>query len=375
MKVNGKNYHTIWVHPDNNQIIQVIDQRKLPFEFKVIDLKSASDTFEAIQNMTVRGAPLIGVTGAYGIYLGLVNSVEDNWKTDLTLNTKYLKSARPTAVNLALLIDELVAKLVNCISLKQAFSIALYEANRMKNREIEWSEAIGDYGCNLIEDISKKKIGAPVNILTHCNAGWLACIDWGTATAPVYKAFLKGIPVHVWVDETRPRNQGARLTAWELTQEGVPHTVIPDNAGGHLMQHGMVDLCIVGSDRTTSEGDVANKIGTYLKALAAFDNKIPFYVALPSSTIDFTMRDGVREIPIEQRDGDEVSHMEGELADGQIVKMRIVNPFSSVANYGFDVTPAKYITGLITERGICGANQHAIRKLFPEGLKLERDSK
>jgi len=366
MQVNGKNYHTIWVHPDNNQTIQVIDQRKLPFEFQVIELKTPSDTFEAIQNMTVRGAPLIGVTAAYGVYLGLVNSDEDTWKAGLTQNAQYLKSARPTAVNLALLIDELISKLVNCISLEQACNISLQEANRMRNREIEWSEAIGDYGCELIEAISKNKNGAPVNILTHCNAGWLACIDWGTATAPVYKAFLKGIPVHVWVDETRPRNQGARLTAWELAQEGILHTVIPDNAGGHLMQHGLVDLCIVGSDRTTSTGDVANKIGTYLKALAANDNGVPFYVALPSSSIDFTMKDGIREIPIEQRDSEEVSHMEGELEDGQITKMRIINPLSPVANYGFDVTPARLVTALITERGICKANPADIQKLFPE---------
>ena len=366
MQVNDKNYHTIWVHPDDNKIIQVIDQRKLPFEFQVLDLMSATDTFEAIQNMTVRGAPLIGVTGAYGVYLGLVNSEDDTWKTALIRNAGYLKSARPTAVNLALLIDELLSKLVNCTSREQACNISLHEATRMKEREIKWSEAIGDYGCELIEAISKNKNGAPVNILTHCNAGWLACIDWGTATALVYKAFLKGIPVHVWVDETRPRNQGARLTAWELAQEGVPHTVIPDNAGGHLMQHGHVDLCIVGSDRTTSTGDVANKIGTYLKALAAFDNGVPFYVALPSSSIDFTMKDGVNEIPIEQRDSEEVSHIEGELEDGQIAKMRIINPLSPVANYGFDVTPARLVTALITERGICKANPADIQKLFPE---------
>lgn len=377
MQVNGTNFQTIWVHPENNQIIQVIDQRKLPFEFGLIDLKSATDAYEAIQNMTVRGAPLIGVTGAYGVYLGLINSDDENWKSVLLETAEYLKGARPTAVNLAILIDEMAAALTECDTLESATRLALEEAGRLKNREVSWSEAIGNYGCSLIEAISKtKKNGEPVNILTHCNAGWLACIDWGTATAPIYKAFLKGIQVHVWVDETRPRNQGARLTAWELFQEGVPHTVIPDNAGGHLMQHGQVDLCIVGSDRTTSTGDVANKIGTYLKALAAYDNNIPFYVALPSSTIDFTMRDGIREIPIEQRDGEEVSHIEGELANGQLVKMRIVNPTSSVANYGFDVTPARYITGLITERGICGADPAEISKLFPErGGKSERDFK
>jgi methylthioribose-1-phosphate isomerase len=366
MQVNGKNYQTIWVHPDNKQIIQVIDQRKLPFEFQIIDLKTPVDAFEAIKNMTVRGAPLIGVTGAYGIYLSLISGDDKNWRANLDKTADYLKSARPTAVNLAILIDEMMDHLAGCATKKMACDLAFEEANRMKSREIAWSEAIGDFGCELIEAISKEKNGQPVNILTHCNAGWLACIDWGTATAPIYKAFLKGIPIHVWVDETRPRNQGARLTAWELSHEGVPHTVIPDNAGGHLMQHGLVDLCIVGSDRTTSTGDVANKIGTYLKALAAFDNKIPFYVALPSSSIDFSMKDGICEIPIEQRDGDEVSFMEGKLENGQIGKIRIVNELSPVANYGFDVTPAKYVTALITERGICKANREDMLKLFPE---------
>ena len=366
MQVDGKNFHTIWVDPDNQHIIKVIDQRKLPFEFQVVDLLTPADAYDAIKNMTVRGAPLIGVTGAYGIYLSLVHGDQDNWKAILKQSAEYLKSARPTAVNLSILIDEMVSLLTDCPSKEMARTIALQEANKMKLREIAWSEAIGNFGCDLIESISKEKGGAPVNILTHCNAGWLACIDWGTATAPIYKAFQKQIPIHVWVDETRPRNQGARLTAWELSQEGVPHTVIPDNAGGHLMQHGLVDLCIVGSDRTTSTGDVANKIGTYLKALAAFDNHIPFYVALPSSSIDFAMSDGIQEIPIEQRDGEEVSFMEGKLENGQIAKIKIVSEMSSVANYGFDVTPAKFVTALITERGICKANREAILTLFPE---------
>ncbi len=366
MLVNGTNYHTIWVHPESDHIIQVIDQRQLPFEFKIIDLKTLEETFEAIRNMTVRGAPLIGVTGAYGIYLALLNCNEKNWREDLKKSAVYLKSARPTAVNLAILIDEMITSLNGCSSLNSARGLALKEANRMKKREISWSEAIGNYGCELIETISKEKNGEPVNILTHCNAGWLACIDWGTATAPIYKAFQKGIPLHVWVDETRPRNQGARLTAWELAQEGVPHTVVPDNAGGHLMQHGMVDLCIVGSDRTTATGDVANKIGTYLKALAAFDNKLPFYVALPSSSIDFSMKDGVREIPIEQRDGEEVSWMEGELENGLIGRIKVINKSSPVANFGFDVTPAKFVTALITERGISKASEEEILKLFPK---------
>ena len=366
MQVGGINFQTIWVNPDNKHIIQVIDQRKLPFEFQIIDLETSLDAFEAIKNMTVRGAPLIGVTGAYGVYLGLLNDKSKNWKANLLASAEFLKSARPTAVNLAILIDEIISLLVDCPDKEYACNKALDVANQMKYREIGWSEAIGNHGYELIESISRKKPGQPVNILTHCNAGWLACIDWGTATAPIYKAFQKGIPVHVWVDETRPRNQGARLTAWELSQEGVPHTVIPDNAGGHLMQHGLVDLCIVGSDRTTSSGDVANKIGTYLKALAAFDNKIPFYVALPSSSIDFTMKNGIREIPIEQRDAEEVSYMEGKLENGQIGKIRIVNEKSPVANYGFDVTPAKYVTALITERGICKANREGILSLFPE---------
>jgi methylthioribose-1-phosphate isomerase len=366
MLVSGKNYQTIWVHPGNKEIVQVIDQRKLPFEFEIIDLITPSDAFEAINNMTVRGAPLIGVTGAYGIYLGLVNGIDQNWRKSLSENAGYLKSARPTAVNLAILIDEMMDQLNECTTIEMACETALSEVNRMKLREILWSEAIGDHGCKLIREISKSKNGEPVNIMTHCNAGWLACVDWGTATAPIYKAFLEGIPLHVWVDETRPRNQGGRLTAWELVQQGIPHTVIPDNAGGHLMQHGMVDICIVGSDRTTSTGDVANKIGTYLKALAAYDNKIPFYVALPSSSIDFTMKDGVLEIPIEQRDGEEVSWMEGKLENGNIGKVRIINEGSPVANYGFDVTPARFVTGLITERGICETSGEAIIKLFPE---------
>jgi methylthioribose-1-phosphate isomerase len=366
MRVNGKNYHTIWVHPEDRRVIQVIDQRLLPFEFRIVDLETQVDAFEAIRNMTVRGAPLIGVTGAFGIYLGLINFQGADWKEGLTSAAGYIKSARPTAVNLAILVDEMVPGLLGCSSLDEAGKLALELANSMKSREIAWSEAIGNYGCDLIGEISKSKQGKPVNILTHCNAGWLACIDWGTATAPIYKAFQKGIPIHIWVDETRPRNQGARLTAWELSQEGIPHTVIPDNAGGHLMQHGMVDLCIVGSDRTTATGDVANKIGTYLKALAAFDNHIPFYVALPSSSIDFSMRDGISEIPIEERDAEEVSWMEGLLEDGTIARVNIIGSESPVANYGFDVTPSRYVTALITERGICGANEKEIRHLFPE---------
>jgi methylthioribose-1-phosphate isomerase len=366
MKVNGKNYHTIWIHPENKQIIQVIDQRKLPFEFTIVDLENCDDAYFAIRDMTVRGAPLIGVTGAFGIYLALLEIGDQDWKNDLVKKADYLKSARPTAVNLTVLIDEIMPKLLECSYKPEATAKALTEAERLKLREIEWSELIGEFGYKLIEEISLKKEGQPVNILTHCNAGWLACIDWGTATAPIYKAFKKGIPLHIWVDETRPRNQGARLTTWELANEGVPHTVIPDNAGGHLMQHGLVDLCIVGSDRTAASGDVANKIGTYLKALAAHDNNIPFYVALPSSSIDFGIEDGILEIPIEQRDADEVRWLEGLTIDGNYSKLQIIPNCNPVANYGFDVTPAKYVTGLITERGICEANQKGIAALFPE---------
>lgn len=366
MKINGENYHTIWIHPENKKIVQVIDQRKLPFKFEVIDLKNCEEAFFAIKEMTVRGAPLIGVTGAFGIYLAFFEIGDHDWKSELIKKAEYLKSARPTAVNLAILINEIMFNFLECNSKKEALDIALAEAEKLKLREIKWSEAIGEFGCKLIEEISRKKDGQPVNILTHCNAGWLACIDWGTATAPIYKAFRKGIPLHIWVDETRPRNQGARLTAWELANEGVPHTVIPDNAGGHLMQHELVDLCIVGSDRTTATGDVANKIGTYLKALAAHDNKIPFYVALPSSSIDFGMENGILEIPIEQRDADEVRWIEGLTSDGIYDKLQIIPDFNPVANYGFDVTPAKYVSGLITERGICDANRQAIATLFPE---------
>jgi methylthioribose-1-phosphate isomerase len=366
MRVNGTQYHTIWVDPENESIIKVIDQCKLPFEFKIVELKNCEDVFHAIHEMVVRGAPLIGVAGAYGIYLSLLGLKGSEWKNQLADCASHLKSARPTAVNLAILIDELSANLSNCSSLEEAAKIALDEVNRLKLREIEWSEAIGNFGCQLIERISEQKKGETVNILTHCNAGWLACIDWGTATAPIYKAFNKGIPLHVWVDETRPRNQGARLTAWELSQEGIPHTVVPDNTGGHLMQHGLVDICIVGSDRTTSTGDVANKIGTYLKALAAADNKIPFYVALPSSSIDFSMTDGIREIPIEKRGADEVRWIEGVNSDGEIGSVKIIPDEIAVANWGFDVTPARYITGLITERGICKADSESILSLFPE---------
>ncbi|WP_321370609.1 S-methyl-5-thioribose-1-phosphate isomerase [uncultured Draconibacterium sp.] len=364
MKIQGKHYHTIWVDEKDSAIVKVIDQRKLPFVFETFSLRSADDAFFAIKEMVVRGAPLIGVTAAYGMYLALLHLKQENREQELNEVAGYLKTSRPTAVNLAFAVDEMLAFI-----LAQKEEAGLKEkvqakAAALKQLEIEYGDSIGEYGVKLIEAIYKAK-GSTVNILTHCNAGWLACIDWGTATAPIYKAHLKGIPVHVWVDETRPRNQGARLTAYELGEQGVSHTVIPDNAGGHFMQHGMVDMVIVGSDRTTVTGDVANKIGTYLKALAAHDNKVPFYVALPSSTFDWEMHDGVKEIPIEQRAADEVAEIEG-WHNNEIKSVQLIPESSAVANYGFDVTPARLVSGLISERGICKANKESILELYPE---------
>lgn len=299
----------------------------------------------------------------------LLNFDETDFETYIVRNAEKLKTTRPTAVNLAFAVDEISNFILKNKSSNILPELVLGKVETLKMQEVINSEKIGEFGLTLIEAIYART-KQTVNILTHCNAGWLACIDWGTATAPIYKAHLKGIPVHIWVDETRPRNQGARLTAFELGEQGVPHTVIPDNTGGHLMQHAMVDIVIVGSDRTTANGDVANKIGTYLKALAAFDNNIPFYVALPSSTFDFTMNDGIREIPIEQRNATEVTEMEG-IAGGKIETVRIIPKKSPVANYGFDVTPARLVTGLITERGICKANKEGILELFPEQKQIK----
>ncbi|MDX8341606.1 S-methyl-5-thioribose-1-phosphate isomerase [Draconibacterium sp. IB214405] len=366
MKIQGKHYHTIWVDEQDSTIIQVIDQRKLPFVFETFALRTADDAYFAIKEMVVRGAPLIGVTAAYGMYLALLILSQNNWENDLKQVAEYLKSSRPTAVNLAFAVDEMLDFILENKENADLKEKVLAKAAELKQLEIDYGNSIGEHGLQLIEKIYEKK-GDTVNILTHCNAGWLACIDWGTATAPVYKAHLKGIPVHVWVDETRPRNQGARLTSYELGEQGVPHTVIPDNAGGHLMQHDMVDLVIVGSDRTTVTGDVANKIGTYLKALAAHDNRVPFYVALPSSTFDWEMHDGVKEIPIEQRSADEVAEIEGWHND-LIQTVRLIPKNSPVANYGFDVTPARLVSGLISERGICKADKTSILNLYPEKI-------
>jgi len=369
MKIQGKHYHTIWVKDEDLKTIQVIDQRKLPFKFEMFDLVSVEDAFFFFFEMVVRGAPLIGVTAAYGMYLALLDFRYGNIEDYLLEKAEYLKSSRPTAVNLAFAVDQMTTFMLDNQSDAELIPRTFKKATQLKEKEIEFGDKIGEFGVKIIEDIYNKK-RETVNILTHCNAGWLACIDWGTATAPIYKAHLKGIPVHVWVDETRPRNQGSRLTAYELGEEGVSHTVIPDNTGGHLMQHGMIDMVIVGSDRTTITGDVANKIGTYLKALAAKDNEVPFYVALPSSTFDWEIEDGVKEIPIEQRDPLEVAEIEG--WDGKDIKsVKLIPENSRVVNYGFDVTPARLVTGLITERGICEAKKESIARIFPEILKYK----
>ena len=312
--------------------------------------------------MQVRGAPLIGATAAYGVWLALIGDASDE---NLERAYATLLATRPTAINLKWALDEMVAAVRNRPRAERA-AAALRRANEIAEEDVAINRAIGRHGLKIIEEIAARKNGGRVNVLTHCNAGWLATVDWGTATAPIYMAHDKGLPVHVFADETRPRNQGASLTAWELGRHGVPHTVIPDNTGGHLMQHGMVDLVIVGTDRVTAQGDVCNKIGTYLKALAAADNKVPFYVALPSPTIDFTVSDGLAEIPIEQRGADEVACMTGKTKDGRIETVRIVPDGSDVANYAFDVTPARLVTGLITERGVLAANRAALAAAFPE---------
>jgi methylthioribose-1-phosphate isomerase len=355
-------FRTIWLTTDN--YVEVIDQRKLPHQFKVVKLLSYKDAELAIKNMTVRGAPLIGATAAYGVYLA-VREMIDNQLDGSFLDQAFseLRASRPTAVNLFWALDKMRDALDQA---SDFISTALETANQIVEEDIETCRMIGVHGLPLIEKIANLKNGKPVNILTHCNAGMLGCIQWGTITSPIYQAKLKGIDVHVWVDETRPRNQGSNLTAYELTRHNIPHTLIVDNAGGHLMQHGMVDLVIVGTDRTTRNGDVANKIGTYLKALAAFDNQIPFYVALPSTTLDMNIRDGLTEIPIEERDQNEVKYITGKRSDGQIDSVLICPETTSASNYGFDVTPAKYVTGLITERGICPANEDGILSLFPE---------
>jgi methylthioribose-1-phosphate isomerase len=365
MKVDGKHTRTIWVEADG-VTVGTIDQTLLPHRYATIRLKTVEDAARAIKTMQMRGAPLIGAAAAYGMALAIRQDA-----SDAAIERAYalLLGTRPTAINLKWALDEMMAAVRNRARGERG-AAAYKRAQDIADEDVEINAAIGRHGLKLIEEIAAtKKLGEPVNVLTHCNAGWLATVDWGTATSAIYQAHDNGIPIHVWVDETRPRNQGASLTAWELGQHGVAHTVIPDNTGGHLMQHGEVDIAIVGTDRVTAQGDVANKIGTYLKALAARDNNVPFYVALPSPTIDFTVVDGVKEIPIEQRGAEEVTTMTGRTADGRIESVLVVPDGSNVANYGFDVTPARLITGLITERGVLAATRDALAEAFPERVE------
>jgi methylthioribose-1-phosphate isomerase len=363
LKIDGRPTRTIWPAPDGSGDVEILDQTLLPHAVEVVRLRSMADAARAISTMQVRGAPLIGATAAYGICLALREDASD---AALQAAHKTLLATRPTAVNLAWALDQMAA-CVAPLPPAERYAAAVRRAAEICDEDVETCRRIGEHGLALIRAAQERRGGSHVNILTHCNAGWLATVDWGTALSPIYQAHQAGIDVHVWVDETRPRNQGASLTAFELGQEGVPHTIIADNTGGHLMQHGLVDLCIVGTDRTTRAGDVANKIGTYLKALAATDNRVPFYVALPGSTIDWTLRDGVSEIPIEQRDATEVTRMTGRDASGAVVTVDIAAPGSPAANYAFDVTPARLVTGLITERGVCAASEAGLLGLFPEG--------
>ncbi len=363
MKVDGKDMRPIWFDQET-QMVQAIDQRKLPHELEIMTLDTVDQVIFAIQTMVVRGAPLIGVTGAYGVWVAL-NTTSD--EAAFIRECQRIRDARPTAVNLSWAVDRVQPLVLEAQGREARLTVALDAAGRIAEEEVDNCRKIGEHGAQLIAEAAKAKQG-PVNVLTHCNAGWLACVEWGTATAPVYVAHEQDVDVHVWVDETRPLNQGARLTAWELGKGGVKHTVITDNAGGHLMQHGMVDMVIVGTDRSTFTGDVANKIGTYLKALAAKDNGIPFYVALPSSTFDWEKRDGIKEIPIEVRNPDEVRFAQGLTLTG-IDHVLLTPKESEAANHAFDVTPARLVTGFITERGVCAANEQAVLNLFPEKNK------
>ncbi|MDQ7024392.1 MAG: S-methyl-5-thioribose-1-phosphate isomerase [Anaerolineae bacterium] len=371
MLVNGKHYRTIWLKSDDESVIQIIDQRHLPHHFIIEDLHTVDDVAEAIKEMHVRGAGLIGATAGYGMLIAtrqIAESTTDDevFMRQLSQIGEQLKATRPTAVNLEWAVKRQLAAIGTVSGAEAKITIARETAQHIADEDAAACKNIGEHGLKIIQNISQQKNGNVVNILTHCNAGWLAFVDYGSATAPIYAAHDSGINVHVWVDETRPRNQGARLTAWELGQHNVPHTIIADNVGGHLMQHGMVDMVITGADRVTYTGDAANKIGTYLKALAAKDNDVPFYVALPSSTFDWQKRDGLREIPIEERGSDEVHTMKGVDANDTLRQIRITPKDSPAANYGFDVTPARLITGLITESGICEASENSVLELFPE---------
>ncbi len=362
MKVNGRQWRTIWPGPDG-RTVEIIDQTKLPHKFETRRLESLQDAAEAIAVMRVRGAPLIGATAAYGLCLALNHDPSDR---RLDEAAAILAATRPTAVNLRWALDNMTA-LLRPLAPGERLAAAYVRAAEICDDDVAACRAIGAHGAKLIADVWQRNgRRAPVNLLTHCNAGWLATIDWGTALAPIYVAHERGVAVHVWVDETRPRNQGAGLTAWELANHGVPHTVIADNAGGHLMQRGRVDLCITGTDRTTANGDVCNKIGTYLKALAAHDNGVPFYVALPHNTIDWSLTGGPEQIPIEERDPSEVTHVTGRGDDGVITRVRVTPKDSPALNPAFDVTPARLVTGLITERGICAASNQGLVGLYPD---------
>jgi len=362
MKIDGVAYRSIWVDREDGWSVHIIDQTRLPWVLEVVRLTDVARAAHAIRAMQARGAPLIGALAAYGLCLALrADASSDAMERDAAL----LAATRPTAVNLRWALDRMLTRLRNTRP-EERVAVAYTEAGAIADEDVAQNEAIGRHGLPLIEAAAARKGGGRVNVLTHCNAGWLATVDWGTALAPIYTAHNAGLDVHVWVDETRPRNQGAALTAWELGKHGVPHTVVADNAGGHLMQHGDVDLAIVGADRVTRAGDVANKIGTYLKALAARDNTVPFWAAVPSSTIDWTLSDGVAEIPIEERAAAEVTDVTGRLPDGGVATVRVTPLDSAAANPAFDVTPARLVTGLITERGRCEANVAGLALLFPE---------
>jgi methylthioribose-1-phosphate isomerase len=362
MKVDGVHTRTIWLNRDGWSV-EVIDQTCLPHRFVALRLVNVEDTARAIADMIVRGAPLIGAAAAYGLALAMRDDASDE---NLAASARLLLNTRPTAVNLRWVVDRLSEKLQGTPPDGRS-ELAYAQAARICDEDVAINHAIGKHGLALIEDHGRKKRSEPVNILTHCNAGWLATVDWGTALAPIYMAHDAGIDVHVWVDETRPRNQGAGLTAWELGQHGVPHTVVVDSVGGHLMQRGKVDLCITGTDRTTAAGDVCNKIGTYLQALAARDNGVPFYVGLPGPSIDWSIDDGITEIPIEERDPKEVTTVSGRTTDGELISIQITPDACAAVNFAFDVTPARLVTGLITERGICPASSAGLRTLYPKG--------
>ncbi|MBS1104168.1 S-methyl-5-thioribose-1-phosphate isomerase [Gluconobacter sp. Dm-62] len=363
MKINGISYRSLWRPSDDATSIRIFDQTRFPWNVEILELRDENAVAEAITTMQVRGAPLIGAVAAYGLVFALQKDASDE---ALDKAAAFLVATRPTAINLRWAIERMVTRL-KAVPAAQRVAAGYVEADAICNEDVQVNEAIGRHGLELIREIWERKgRQGQVNLLTHCNAGWIATVDWGTALAPIYMAHDEGIPVHVWVDETRPRNQGSLLTAWELGSHGVPHTVIADNAGGHYMQAGRVDMVIVGTDRVTAQGDVANKIGTYLKALAAYDNNVPFWVALPSSTIDWRVRDGVKEIPIEERSADEVLFMTGLDSDGKAGRVRIAPPGSPAANPAFDVTPARLVTGLITERGRCDASEKGLAALFPD---------